>query len=423
MRAFPFTIMSRVVYNLLLVLIIAGPLNVIPAQSLATDINVVLTEIEGGELLSDYNLIGAVIADGLEKDLGCILIYGRDLRSSLEQNNFNLDGCNNANCLGELGRLLNAQLIISGEISINRGKYHFNLSVFNTSSLKIVSSKHFNGPASRVDSEIGWKLEDEIKSLIRKNYDLTNVKVETRPSKAMVTVNGEYIGTSPLKLDNLRQGFQYQFAVEKTGFKPHLQTYTFKKNNEKLNIRLSELGETLSFSGYPTDSKVFVNQDYIGLLHNLKYDGVAKKYNIKVKKPGYRPYKETVRLKNGEAQEIRVFLKKRSKIPPLLTSAVIPGSGQFLHGRWLRGLVLLSATAGVGYLTYLEYLVYDDRYQAYSVALDQYNNQRDLNLIESDMYNVQTRFDDMKNHEQYLLQYMSALGTIWTINLFEIILD
>ncbi len=384
-------------------------------------ITVILTEIEGAHYLSDYELIGEVIADGLGKDLDCDLLFGKKLLQALGENNLDLDGCWDANCLGSIGRELNAILVITGKINLKRGNYHFNYSVLNTANQRTVSSRHFEGPADRIEAEIGWKLEKEIKELVGELFGLTTLSIATYPAKASVTLNGTAAGTSPLQLEKLRQGFEYRLGVDKPGYTPFSETYFFSEKHEKLDIRLEELGEALRFSGYPLDSKVYVNKEYIGLIQDLKFSGVAKRYQIKVKKPGYRPYQETVRLKNGESRDIRVFLKRRSKIPPLITSSILPGSGQILHGRWLEGLLFLSASAGAGYLTYLEFLKFDDRYQAYSSAMDRYNNERDLNLIENDINDVEFRFNQMKEQEKQLLQYTSVLGTIWTINLLEIL--
>lgn len=83
---------------------------------------------------------------------------------------------------------------------------------------------------------------------------------------------------------------------------------------------------------------------------------------------------------------------------------------------------MLAATAGVGYLTYQEYLVYDGKYSNYQEALTNYNDQRDLNKIENDQAVANQRFLAMKDHEQFLNQYLAALGVVWTINLFEILI-
>ena len=121
--------------------------------------------------------------------------------------------------------------------------------------------------------------------------------------------------------------------------------------------------------------------------------------------------------------QLQIRLKRKPKIPALLSSAMIPGSGQIYRGFPWRGLLFMAAAAGVGYLTAIEYMDYDKKHTQYLNDLDSYKNQADLNQIKSDKERVLSSFDLMKKQETMLNNYLYAAGAVWSINILEIFFE
>ncbi|MBC8402026.1 MAG: PEGA domain-containing protein [Candidatus Marinimicrobia bacterium] len=370
--------------------------------------------------ITDFGLVQSVITDDLYSSMDCEVVSGPELENLLVQSG--LSACDGIKCLSHIGKQLDIPIAITGVFNTSRQKYSLDINIINTTRAELVTSKHIDGPLDKIESELGWKLQKVIKSAIDANFGKIKLQVKTKPSQVTVSIDGRNIGRSPLDINDLRRGFQYNFKFDKAGFESQEQALVFKKKNERLAITLSEITGGFIFYGYPVSSKVFINNEFIGLLNDLTYNNSGGRYKISVKKPGYKPFNQTLKIESGSTRDVQVFLRKRSKLPSLLTSSIIPGSGQMLHSRWLRGFIMLAAAAGVGYLTYQEYLVYDSNYSSYQQALTTYNDQRDLNKIENDQAVANQRFTAMKDQEQYLNQYLAALGIVWTINLFEILI-
>jgi len=388
----------------------------------ADDLAIMLFDFKGMDKIeiTDFSLVQSVITDDLYSSMDCEVVSGQELKDLLAQSG--LRACDGIACISDIGQQLDIPIAIIGAFNTSRQKYSLDINFINTNNAGLVASEHINGPLDKIESELGWKLQKVIKSVIDDNFGQIKLQVNTKPSKVTVAVDGRNIGQTPLDINDLRRGFQYNFKFDKPGFESQEQALVFKKKKERLAITLAAIPGGFIFNGYPTGSKVFIDNVFIGSLNDLTYNNTSGRYKVFVKEPGYKTYKQTLEIDSGIMQDVPVFLRKRSKLPPLLTSSIIPGSGQLLHSRWLRGFIMLAATAGVGYLTYQEYLVYDGKYSNYQEALTNYNDQRDLNKIENDQAVANQRFIAMKDHEQFLNQYLAALGVVWTINLFEILI-
>ena len=388
----------------------------------ADDLAIMLFDFKGMDKIeiTDFDLVQSVITDDLYRSMDCEVVCGPELEDLLAQ--FGLSACNGIKCISNIGKQLDIPIAITGVFNTSRRKYSLNINIINTTRAELVTSEHIEGSLEKIKSELGWKLHKVIKSAIDDNFGKIKLQVKTKPSKVAISVDSLNIGLSPLDINDLRCGFQYNFKFDKTGFESLEQVLVFKKKKERLAITLSAIPGGFLFRGYPVGSKVFIDKVFMGTLNDLTYKNTSGRYKIAVKKPGYKTYKQTLNIESGSTQDVQVFLRKRSKLPPLLTSSFIPGSGQMLHSRWLRGFIMLATAAGVGYLTYQEYLVYDSNYTSYRDALTTYNDQRDLNKIENNQAVAIQRFTAMKDHEQYLNQYLAALGVVWTINLFEILI-
>ncbi|NQT98122.1 MAG: PEGA domain-containing protein, partial [Candidatus Marinimicrobia bacterium] len=350
----------------------------------ADDLAIMLFDFKGMDKIeiTDFGLVQSIITDDLYRSMDCEVVSGPELESLLAQSG--LSACDGINCLSDIGKQLDIPIAITGVFNTSHRKYSLDINIINTTRAELVTSEHIDGPLDKIESELGWKLQKVIKSVIDDNFGKIKLQVKTIPSQVTVSIDGRNIGRSPLDINDLRRGFQYNFKFEKAGFESQEQALVFKKKNERLAVTLSEISGGFLFHGYPVNSKVFIDNVFMGTLNDLTYKNTSGRYNVSVTKPGYKTYKRTLKIESRSTQDVQVFLRKRSKLPPLLTSSIIPGSGQMLHSRWLRGFIILAAAAGVGYLTYQEYLVYDSNYTSYQEALTTYKDQRDLNKIEKD---------------------------------------
>jgi formylglycine-generating enzyme required for sulfatase activity len=152
------------------------------------------------------------------------------------------------------------------------------------------------------------------------------VQIITIPEKANITVNGEYIGQSPIEAA-LTPGMQSEVNAFKPGYTQTSRSLNLN-SGEDATIRLQLKSETASVSIYsnPSDAKVYIDGKLNGEA-NQTIDLTTTPHTIEIRKLGYVEYKTTITPRPGIAQQINVQLKtlEQAKIesikPVIQTSA------------------------------------------------------------------------------------------------------
>ncbi len=353
----------------------------------------------------------------------CTIITGRELDNILDKNDIVKEDCNDFECLSKIGKLSKSPIVVSGLIIVLKNEYYLEIFVINANDSKLLITDQVKGPLSKFETDASRKTAEIISSVIEKNYAKTKVSILSDPSGASVSVDGDKIGETPLDVTDLRQGMVYQIIVEKQGFESHEESFKPGERKNKINVVLTTIKGTLSITGWPRKSKVFINNKYAGKLPYLTYQGPQGSYYILVKKFGYRKYEQKIYISSKTTRDLNINLGPKPKIPSMIYSAIIPGSGQLIRGHPFRGLLFLAATVGVGYLAYQEHLVFDQQYKTYQRDLDRFNHRSDLKLIEKDRQRVWDSFNLMKEKEKKRNEILYALGAVWTINVLEIVIE
>ena len=414
---------SKIQANILIILIVIASVN----RSFA---NVGSLRI----VLKDFDLRGTVpdsqldsfyerLKDKLNESTKCMIIAGKELDRILDENNIVKENCSELECLSKIGKLSKAPIVISGLIIALQDSYYIEVSLINAIDSKILSTESFEVLIPKFEADAGVKVVKIVSSSIERNFPKTKVSILSEPSGAVVSLNDNIIGKTPLDIEYLRQVIVYELKMEKQGFKSYEESVQFRKSRDKVSIVLTPTTGTLDITGRPPGSKVFINDSYIGKLPNVTYQDLEGSYDILVRKKGYREYRQKIYISSKDTRYLNVILRQKSKIPAMLSSAIIPGSGQIVRGHPFKGILFFTATIGIGYFAYHEHLAYEQQYKTYRSDLDRFNHQADLNLIENNRERVWDSFNQMKDKEKIRNDILCILGAVWTINVFEIALD
>ncbi|MGK0297117.1 MAG: sulfatase activating formylglycine-generating enzyme [Gammaproteobacteria bacterium] len=152
------------------------------------------------------------------------------------------------------------------------------------------------------------------------------VQIITIPDKANITVNGEYIGQSPVEAA-LTPGTQSMINAFKPGYSQASRSINLS-SGEDTSIRLQLKSETASVSIFsnPSDAQVYID----GKLNGAAIQTIeltTTPHTIEIRKQGYIEYKTIITPRPNIAQQINVQLKTLEQVklesikPVILTSA------------------------------------------------------------------------------------------------------
>lgn len=149
--------------------------------------------------------------------------------------------------------------------------------------------------------------------------------LESVPSRANVTVNGEFRGQTPLEV-SLTPGEQSVIRVFKEGHKRASEKIVLQSGEKKsLRIVLQPELAAIEITADPPDAELSVDGAALGAAAQT-LELPARPHRIRISKAGYVDYETTITPRPGIAQQIRVRLKtveqtKQESIKPLIKTA------------------------------------------------------------------------------------------------------
>lgn len=134
------------------------------------------------------------------------------------------------------------------------------------------------------------------------------VLVESQPGQASITVDGQYMGLTPLELE-LAPGREHRITLFKDGFQPAQRSLMVESGREQsLKVELeASLGQVRVVSS-PGDALLYVDDRLMGRA-NQTLSLPARQTAITIRKDGYADYRTTVLPRPNLQQSIEVRLK------------------------------------------------------------------------------------------------------------------
>ncbi len=133
------------------------------------------------------------------------------------------------------------------------------------------------------------------------------VRLRSEPPAAVVTVDGEYRGKTPLEIE-LDRGAAYEIRVQKTGYKEAVRTVEIETNAiRNLSFSLEALLGIVNISANPADAELLVDGVALGTA-NQQLELTAVAHTLQVRKPGFETFVTEVTPRPGLPQDIDVEL-------------------------------------------------------------------------------------------------------------------
>ena len=156
-----------------------------------------------------------------------------------------------------------------------------------------------------------WVEAGESRTLnrVQLNPVQATLSIDSDPSSASVTINGEFKGTTPLRGVEVNPNEDLSVEVLLAGYHIDQRTISLSPGQKsKLNIELNEETGEVELITDPEDIEFFVGGKRVELPADRKITLHAVNHQLEVKKDGYAGWAKEVAIRPGQAQVLKVHL-------------------------------------------------------------------------------------------------------------------
>ncbi len=154
--------------------------------------------------------------------------------------------CNSDECAVEIGQLLSAEQILVGEVAMIGNLYTIQIRIINIETSEVLASEYEDCPCE-IDKVLTETLPSVTKKLISSitgKSIYASLKIESKPANAMVKIDGEEKGITPLTIDNLTTG-EHKVEIKLKGYAKQIKHINIEAGEESIiSIQLLKLIET-----------------------------------------------------------------------------------------------------------------------------------------------------------------------------------
>jgi serine/threonine-protein kinase len=146
------------------------------------------------------------------------------------------------------------------------------------------------------------------------------LRVETTPAGAVVNVNGQSQGASPIEMVGLQPG-DYEVRVELKGYEPKTQIVTLSDATPQADLKLAltrpaPLMGSADILSTPFGATVLVNGTSVGQTPVLQYRLKPGAHKVEVTREGYEPWTGSLTVEAGKKARVDAILKSLVKATP-----------------------------------------------------------------------------------------------------------
>ena len=284
----------------------------------------------------------------------------------LQEQKFQNSGCTDQQCAAEIGRLLNADLMLLTEILYDKNSKYIsaNLKLVSVETAKIQTAISKDGVVS-TPTDILDKLSGYILELYRRdvsgstqsialpvNESIPNgrgtLSINSDPMGAMIILDNKNEGLTPKTIENV-SAETHRLILTYEGFERAAQSITITADSVlEINQTLLPLTGNLSIVTDPPNAIIYVNNEFIGNSpFQLDYLDVGS-YFIKIEHEGYDKYVSKVDVQHDDTTEIN---KRLDPIPATVNLFSVPDGVSVYVDKKLVGLttfkgLLIELTPG-----------------------------------------------------------------------------
>ena len=159
-----------------------------------------------------------------------------------------------------------------------------------------------------------------------------HVRIVTNPPGAVVTVDGEELGKTPLTSGNMAAG-EHQFVVALEGFKPIAHTVAIRRQRTtELNFNLQKDLRRIRIVSEPEGARLFLNGEPVGSTPTELAAVQTGEHEVRLTLPGHAMVQETLTVKPDDEVQSFAF-RLRALAGNLRIETDPPGASVSLDGQ------------------------------------------------------------------------------------------
>ena len=275
--------------------------------------------------------------------------------------------------------------------------------------IRIIDGQHFERNY-KLRANVGW------------------LSVSSDPSGAEVKIaeTNQSLGKTPLTKVPIDRG-TYKLLIEKELYEPYETAIGLTYGGEQnVDAKLQRSVGHIRVSVEPSGTKVYLNNEYRGDSPTVIKDVPTGKYELKLDKPGYDIKIDQVTVNRNEVTKYSLTMGtagtvewKKRRTKARLISLVVPSSGQFVSGQYIRGTLYGGVFIGTLAMAYLSQQDHIDAKSTYDIEMEAYHGVGDQQTLTRHLTNALVAWDDMKSAEDQINLMLMAAGGIYALQLMD----
>lgn len=172
------------------------------------------------------------------------------------------------------------------------------------------------------------------------------LSVLSRPREAIVILDGERVGQTPLAIEEVESG-EHTVQIMKKGYASVFRRFdTSDGSKGEIEARLPKSGAPLSVRTGNVDSRLSIQGMKLGPDANYKFGAVERgRYQLIVTAPGMKTIDQTVEVPRKGSAHYRARLRPKDSAPPSVLTKVQPFYKHWIFYTAVGSAVVASATA------------------------------------------------------------------------------
>lgn len=358
------------------------------------------------------------------------IIERGQMEQILKEQDFQDTGCTSDECAVEVGRLLGVELMLAGSIGKIGPIYSLDMRIINVETGEFIKTASHD-----IRGSIDVVLTEGLAEVARLISGIPGAKAEpsrpagpaygkltifSTPSGASLAIDGNAAGQTPQTALDLEAGRSHTIRASLPGYGAIDTTVSvLGGGSTRLDLIFRTLMGFLTVEGNVA-SRVRIDGRRIGKTPISNYSLLIGDYTLKVTTPEYFPFTREFSIGEGRKTTVSFTLQKKPRLPAVVLSLALPGSGQLYQGYGGKGLLFAAAVAGLGYACYAHHQEFLNINDDYDHLLEEHNNATDLDVIRAKKQAVLQSLDDMKTDEQMRNIFLGGLGALWLVNIIDV---
>ena len=348
----------------------------------------------------------------------------------LREQDFQMSGCTSDECAVEVGQLLGAQFMLSGSIGkvgmtwtiemriidVETGEAVRSASYDTQGTIDVVLTEGMSSAARRIS---GVAIADAAPATVGFTIRPALLSVSVEPGQGIIFVDDIDRGAGQVSGLELAPG-SHKVTARLDRYHTIDTTLSLEAGERSdLTLALLPMNGYLAFTG-DAGARVKIGGRTMAMTPTDNILLQMGTYPIAISKPTYYTFRANPTVLYDHITTVDFVLNPKPKLPAVLFSTVLPGSGQLYHSQ-KRGAIFLLAAAGLAVLGYSQEVALQAFQEDYNGYLQEYNSETDITAALAKKGQVQDSFDAMKTAEQQRNILFGALGGVWAINFLDII--